>query len=66
LTGGDGDFSFETSRALKVLSIPDGKTMLSVPLRFYDYTTSGLIAQADGHDYLIVLNGTKLEAYRLQ
>jgi hypothetical protein len=66
LTGGDGDFSFETSRALKVLSIPDGKTMLSVPLRFYDYTTSGLFAQADGHDYLIVLNGTKLEAYRLQ
>jgi hypothetical protein len=68
LTGGDGDFSFETSRALKVLSIPDGKSMLSVPLRFYDDTTSGLFAQSDGHDYLIVLNGlngTKLETYRL-
>jgi hypothetical protein len=65
LTGGDGDFSFETSRALKVLSIPDGKTMLSVPLRFNDYTTSGLFAQTDGHDFLVVLNGTKLETYRL-
>jgi hypothetical protein len=65
LTDSDGVFDFTTSRALKVLSIPDGKIMLSVPLRFNDNTTSGLLAQADGHDYLIVLNGIKLETYQM-
>lgn len=60
-----GDFGITFWHALKVFSVPEGKTILSLPLRFYDDKSSGLFAQADGHDYLIVRHGLKLLTYRL-
>jgi hypothetical protein len=62
----DGLFYYQTSNVLKVVTIPEGKPLLSVPVGFVSRKTEGLLANANGHDYLIVFrDGTKLETYRL-
>jgi len=59
----DGTFNFETSRKYKVLSLPDGKPLLSISSVSLQ---SGTFATANGHDYLLVLrDNVKLEVYRL-
>jgi hypothetical protein len=60
-----GDFGITFWHALKVLSVPDGKPLLSVPLHFYDSTSSGLFAHGNEGEYLLVRHGLKIEAYRL-
>src|SRR5271170_6881694 len=47
LTDADGFFGITFWKALKVLSVPDGKTLLAVPLHFYDGKSRGLFAQAN-------------------
>jgi hypothetical protein len=62
----DGFFEISTARVLKVITIPEKKSLLSVPVGFFSRKTEGLLANANGHDYLIVFrDGTKLETYRL-
>ena len=61
----DGVFNTTFWHALKVLSIPDGKTVFSLPLHFYEGTASGLFAQANDHEYLVVRRGLKLLVYLL-
>jgi hypothetical protein len=61
-----GDFGIMFWKSLKVLSVPDGKTILSLPLNFHDDKTWGLFAQARGYDYLVVRHGLKLKTYRLR
>jgi len=48
-----------------VFSIPEGKFLLSLPLHWTDSESSGLFAQADGANYLIVRHGFDLRIYRL-
>jgi hypothetical protein len=56
-------FYYETSRKYKVLSVPDGKPLLSISSVSLQ---SGTFATANGHDYLLVLrDNVKLEVYRL-
>lgn len=64
-TDPSGDFGITFWHALKVLSVPDGNSTLSLSLRFYDDKSSGLFAVSNGHDYLIVQRGLKLSTYRL-
>jgi hypothetical protein len=65
LTDPDGDFGITFWKALKVLSVPDGKTLLSLPLHFNDGKSWGLFSQSSGHDYLIVRQGLTLKTYQL-
>jgi hypothetical protein len=63
----DGMFYYVTSNILKVVTLPEGKPLLSVPVGFLSRKTEGLLANANGYNYLIVFcNGTKLETYRLR
>lgn len=62
----DGLFYYETSNVLKVVTLPEGKPLLSVPIGFFSRKTEGLLANANGHDYLIVFrDGVTLESYHL-
>jgi hypothetical protein len=61
----DGVFNTTFWHALKVISVPQGKPVYSLRLHFYEGTASGLFAQADGRDYLIVRRGLTLSTYRL-
>jgi hypothetical protein len=52
-------------RACVVLSVADGKTVVSIPLPFRQPIAAAL-ARADGQEYLLLLrDGIKLETYRL-
>ena len=53
-------------KALRVISLADGKTILSLPLRFNDGSASGIIAQTEGHIYLIVPHELVLRVYLLK
>ena len=54
------------SRNLTVLSVPDGKPVLTVPLPHNLTPYSALLANAVGHTWLLLLrDGIKLETYRL-
>lgn len=61
----DGVFSTTFWHALKVLSVPQGKTVFSLRLHVYEGTASGLFAHVDDQNYLIVRRGLKLTTYRL-
>lgn len=61
---GEG-FSITFWHALKVLNTSDGKTVLSLPLRFNDSHSSGLFAQKKDQNYLIVHYGRKLQTYQI-
>jgi hypothetical protein len=62
----DGFYSWITSRVYEVVSIPDGKTILSVPLPHNWHPIFGSVATANGHDYLILIReGIQFEAYAL-
>jgi hypothetical protein len=61
----DGFFGMTVWYALRVLSVPDGKTVFSLPLWFYDSKSSGLFARTNGHNYLVVRHGARLQTYRL-
>lgn len=61
---GDGVF-LVFWKALAVLSVPDGKVLLSLPLHWNDTESSGLFAQAEDIRYLIVRHGFELRTYRL-
>jgi hypothetical protein len=67
-TGRDlGKYGFDTkTRAVKVLSVENGNTILSMPLPVKQATSSTL-ATLEGHDYLLLLrNGIEFEAYSLR
>jgi hypothetical protein len=51
--------------ALKVISLPGAKTILTIPLHFYDSESSGLFHQVDGQQYLTVRHGNKLSMYQV-
>lgn len=54
------------TRNLTVLSVPDGKTVLTVPLPHNMTPIPALLANASGHTWLLVLHdGIKLDTYRL-
>jgi hypothetical protein len=54
------------TRNLKVLSIPDGKTVLTVPLPHNMTPIPALLANARRHTWLLILSdGIKLETYQL-
>ena len=61
---GDGVF-IVFWKALAVLSIPEGKVLLSLPLHWSDSESSGLFARVNGTGYLIVRHGFELQTYRL-
>jgi hypothetical protein len=55
----------ETFRNIQVISVLDGKPVLTVPLAYEDHFVEGL-AKIRDQEYLLVLqNGVKLYAYRL-
>jgi hypothetical protein len=58
-----GDFGIMFWHALKILSTSDGMAILSLPLNFYDSTSSGLFAYNNGQNYLITRHGSRLNAY---
>lgn len=60
-----GDFGIIFWHALKVLSIPDGNTIFSLPLHIHDSTSSGIFAIKNGREYLIVHHGSKLLTYEI-
>jgi hypothetical protein len=60
-----GDFGITFWHALKVLSTNNGRTILSLPLRFNDSTSSGIFAYKNGREYLIVRRGSKLSTYEI-
>ncbi len=54
------------TRDLAVLSLPDGKRVLTVPLPHNTKPVPALLANADDHTWLLVLrNGVDLSAYRI-
>lgn len=61
----DGVFDTTFWHALRVYSLPDRKTALSLPLHIYEGTATGLFAQKDGHNYLVVRRGLTLFTYLL-
>ena len=64
-TDDDGLFCLTLWSALKVFTIPEGKEIFSLPIRFSDSKSSGIFSRADGNDYLLVRRGLKVEAYRM-
>jgi hypothetical protein len=66
LSDSAGDFGIMLWHALRVLSVPDGRVVLSLPLHIFDDKTVGVFAQAGDRGYLIKSHGTKLETYRLR
>jgi hypothetical protein len=62
----DGMIVTTKTRDLTVLSLPDGKKVLTVPLPHNLTPYPALLADTDNHVWLLVLrDGIKLEAYRL-
>jgi hypothetical protein len=62
----DGMIVTTNSRNLTVLSVPDGKAVLAVPLPHNTKPYPAVLANASGHTWLLLLrDGVKLEAYRL-
>ena len=61
---GDGVF-IVFWKALAVLSIPEEKVLLSIPLHWSDSESSGLFADINGAPYLIARHGFDLQTYRL-
>jgi hypothetical protein len=54
------------TRNLTVLSVPDGKTVLTVPLPRNMTPIPALLASASGHTWLLILSdGIKLDTYQL-
>jgi hypothetical protein len=54
------------TRNLTVLSVPEGKTVLTVPLPHNMTPIPALLANASGHTWLLILHdGIKLETYQL-
>jgi hypothetical protein len=54
------------TRSFAVLSVPDGKTVLTVPLPHNVTPIPALLANAHSHTWLLVLrDGIKLETYQL-
>jgi len=60
-----GDFAITFWNSLKVVRLPEGRTVLSLPLRFNDDKTTGIFAKAEGQDYLITRKYLTLKIYRL-
>lgn len=60
-----GDFFIVFWKALAILSVPEGRVLVSLPLRWNDSESSGVFAQADGTGYLIVRRGFELRTYRV-
>jgi hypothetical protein len=62
----DGMIVTTNTRNLTVLSLPDGKPVLTVPLPHNTTPYPSLLADAGNHTWLLILrDGIKLEAYRL-
>jgi len=61
----DGVFNTTFWHALRVYSVPDHKTVFSLPLHFYEGSASGLFAAKDDHNYLVVRRGLELLTYLL-
>ena len=62
----DGMIVTTKTRNLTVLSVPDGKQVLTVSLPHNTTPYPSLLANADNHTWLLVLrDGIKLEGYRL-
>jgi len=62
----DGMIHTTDTRHLRILSIPDGKEVLTVPLQHNTTPYPSLLADAGSHTWLLILrDGIKLEAYRL-
>jgi hypothetical protein len=61
----DGVFNTTFWHALRVYSVPDRKTVLSLPLHIYEGTATGLFAKKDGHNYLVVRRRLTLLTYLL-
>lgn len=61
-----GDFGIMFWHTLRVISVPDERVVLSLPLHLFDDKTVGVFAQAGGHDYLIKCHGTRIATYRLR
>jgi hypothetical protein len=61
----DGVFNTTFWHALRVYSVPDRKAFFSLPLHISEGTATGLFAQKDGHNYLVVRRGLTLLTYLL-
>jgi len=62
----DGFFTYQTSRSYKVVSVPDGKVVLTLTFSWLKEPSGGMFAQADGKDYFLLFrDGTKLAVYGL-
>jgi hypothetical protein len=62
----DGAIHTTNTRNLTVLSVPDGKPVLTIPLPHNMTPYPALLADANSHTWLLLLrDGIKLEAYRL-
>jgi hypothetical protein len=54
------------SRSLTVLSVPEGKTVLTIPLPHNMQPVPALLANASGHIWLLILrDGIEMEIYKL-
>lgn len=61
-----GLFTYTTSKASTVISLPGGKPILSLPSPFWKQPPQAFLAAIHGHDYLLTLrDGIHLNAYRL-
>lgn len=65
-SGASGDPGLTFWKALRVVSLADGKMILSLPLHSNDGSASGIIAQTEGHTYLIVPHELVLRIYLLE
>jgi hypothetical protein len=61
----DGVFNTTFWHALRVYSVPDHSIIFSLPLHISEGTASGLFAQKDDHNYLVVRRGLTLLTYLL-
>ena len=61
----DGVFNTTFWHALRVYSLPDRRTVFSLPLHISEGNATGLFAQKDGHNYLVVRRGLTLLTYLL-
>lgn len=62
----DGMIVTTNSRNLRVLSVPDGKAVLAVPLPHNTKPYPAVLANASGHTWLLLLrDSVRLEAYQL-
>jgi hypothetical protein len=62
----DGTIVTTNSRNLTVLGVPDGKSVLTVPLPHNTKPYPAVLANASGHTWLLLLrDSVKLEAYQL-